>query len=46
MQDYGETSHVPKRKEKIGVKLGSGKRRNTKIFFNLTFTLFFALKLL
>ena len=32
MQDYGETSHALKRKEKIGLKLGLGKFEKTNVF--------------
>ena len=32
MQDYGETSHALKRKEKIGLKLRLGKCGKTKAF--------------
>ena len=44
MQDYGETSRALKRKKKIGLKLGFGKRGETKVF--LTFTVFSFFKLL
>ena len=44
MQDYGETSHAMKRKEKIGLKLRLGKCGKTKAF--LTTTVFSIFKLL
>ena len=44
MQDYGETSHAMKRKEKIGLKSGLGKCGETKDF--LTFMVFSFFKLL
>ena len=34
MQDYEETSHALKRKEKIGLKLGLGKCGKTKVLYN------------
>ena len=35
MEDYGETSHALKRKEKIGLKFGLGKCREIKVFLSL-----------
>ena len=44
MQDYGETSHVLKRKEKTNVKSRLGKCGETKVF--LSFVVFSFFKLL
>ena len=41
MQEYRETSRALKRKENIGLKLGLKKRGDTKVFANLSFTIFF-----
>ena len=41
MQDYGETSHALKRKEKIGLKLGLGKCGETKVFLTPIWGIFF-----
>ena len=41
MQDYGETSHALKRKEKIGLKLRLGKSGKIKVFLPFTVFCFF-----